>query len=119
MPSLFKERLFVFLSRFCPVRYCIVRHCGFLAGYGHSPGDPASLPQRIEQIAQLLRVPSPWRRKIEGVYESLEAVGKPINWPAPESDLEDWIFAASAVIFVDTVRAAPSTVARFIRRQAL
>ena len=34
IPTLFKERLFVFLSRFCPVRYCIVRHCGFLVGYG-------------------------------------------------------------------------------------
>ena len=40
MPTLFKERLFVFLSRFCPVRYCLVRHCGFLVGYGHSSGDP-------------------------------------------------------------------------------
>ena len=30
LPSLFKERLFVFLSCFCPVRYCIVRHVGFL-----------------------------------------------------------------------------------------
>ncbi len=35
IPSLFKERLFVFLSRFCQVRYCIVRHCGFLVGYGY------------------------------------------------------------------------------------
>jgi hypothetical protein len=35
IPSLFKERLFVFLSRFCQARYCIVRHCGFLVGYGH------------------------------------------------------------------------------------
>ena len=26
MPTLFKELLFVFLSRFCPVRYCLVRH---------------------------------------------------------------------------------------------
>ena len=26
IPSLFKERLFVFLLRFCQVRYCIVRH---------------------------------------------------------------------------------------------
>ena len=39
IPSLFKERLFVFLSRFCQVRYCIVRHCGFLVGYGHASGD--------------------------------------------------------------------------------
>ena len=40
IPSLFKERLFVYLSRFCEVRYCIVRHCGFLLGFGHAAGDP-------------------------------------------------------------------------------
>ena len=34
LPSLFKERLFVHLSRFCVVRYCIVRHVGFLVGHG-------------------------------------------------------------------------------------
>lgn len=33
-PSLFKERLFVHLSRFCPIRYCIVRHVGVLMGLG-------------------------------------------------------------------------------------
>jgi len=38
IPALFKERLFVYLSRFCEVRYCIVRHCAFLVGYGHSSG---------------------------------------------------------------------------------
>ena len=32
LPSLFKERLFVYLSRFCDVRYCIARHVGFLVG---------------------------------------------------------------------------------------
>jgi len=30
LPSVFKERLFVHLSRFCAVRYCIARHVGFL-----------------------------------------------------------------------------------------
>ena len=30
LPSVFKERLFVHLSRFCAVRYCIARHTGFL-----------------------------------------------------------------------------------------
>jgi hypothetical protein len=33
IPTLFKERLFVYLSRFCEVRYCVTRHCGFLLGY--------------------------------------------------------------------------------------
>jgi hypothetical protein len=36
IPTLFKERLFVYLSRFCEVRYCITRHCGFLLGLGRS-----------------------------------------------------------------------------------
>jgi|APAra7269097189_1048546.scaffolds.fasta_scaffold12962_2 hypothetical protein len=39
LPSLFKERLFVHLSRFCEVHYCIVRHVGFLVGQGHAAGD--------------------------------------------------------------------------------
>ena len=32
LPSVFKERLFVHLSRFCAVRYCIARHTGLLMG---------------------------------------------------------------------------------------
>jgi hypothetical protein len=30
IPTLFKERLFVYLSRFCEVRYCITRRCDFV-----------------------------------------------------------------------------------------
>ncbi len=33
LPSLFKERLFVYLSRFCEIRYCVTRHLGFLVGF--------------------------------------------------------------------------------------
>src|SRR5262245_64678877 len=49
IPSVLKERLFVFLSLFCRARYCIVRHCGFLVGYGHSSVDPSATAQTIEQ----------------------------------------------------------------------
>jgi hypothetical protein len=38
LPSLFKERLFVFLSRYCAVRYCVARHTGFLIGLGRPAG---------------------------------------------------------------------------------
>jgi hypothetical protein len=38
-PSVFKERLFVYLSRFCVARYCIARHTGFLIGLGRPAGD--------------------------------------------------------------------------------
>ena len=101
IPSLFKERLFVFLSRFCQVRYCIVRHCGFLVGYGHSSGDASAAPQTIEQALKLLTAPPPWRRQLEPVYDGLAAIKGPIDWPAPDSEIEDWIFAASALIFVE------------------
>lgn len=30
IPSPFKDRLFIYLSRFCEVRYCVARHCAFL-----------------------------------------------------------------------------------------
>jgi hypothetical protein len=54
LPSLFKERLFVYLSRFCEVRYCIVRHCAFLLGLGHAAGDPSAI-QTLEQVIRLLK----------------------------------------------------------------
>ena len=55
MPSLFKERLFVYLSRFCAVRYCIARHVGFLVGLGNISGDSKCLPQAVKEALPLLR----------------------------------------------------------------
>ncbi len=116
MPTLFKERLFVFLSRFCPVRYCLVRHCGFLVGYGHSSGDPDAGLQTIDQVIKLLTTPPPWHRPLDPIYESLEAIRQPFDWPAPDSDAEDWLFAAAALIFVEPGK---SERARNSLRQAL
>src|ERR1700760_1963028 len=45
LPSVFKERLFVYLSRFCAVRYCIARHVGFLIGLGRPAGDKDACPE--------------------------------------------------------------------------
>ncbi len=101
IPSLFKERLFVFLSRFCPVRYCVIRHCGFLVGYGHSSGDSSSVPQSIDQVLKLLRVSSPWRRQLEPIYKALGQTKEPIDWPTPETEMEEAIFVLSALTFVE------------------
>jgi len=105
MPSLFKERLFVFLSRFCPARYCIIRHCGFLLGRGYSSGDSKAPAQQVSEVIHLLRSPPPWRRKLEPVYEGLATQKKPLGWPEPGTHLEDWIFTAAAVIFVEPSQA--------------
>ena len=81
MPSVFKERLFVWLSRFCPMRYCIVRHVGFLLGHGHghAAGDAAAIPQTIDEVVRLLRRPSPWQREMDEVYALLEGLTAPID----------------------------------------
>lgn len=53
IPSPFKDRLFIYLSRFCEVRYCIARHCAFLV---HAePNDD----QRIAKVIKLLKSPPP------------------------------------------------------------
>ena len=57
LPSVFKERLFVHLSRFCAVRYCIARHVGFLVGLGRPAGDPTVRTQSVTDVVKLLRRP--------------------------------------------------------------
>jgi hypothetical protein len=62
LPSLFKERLFVHLSRFCEARYCIVRHAGFLTGNGRPSGDASVQPEHVDEVVALLRRPIPFRK---------------------------------------------------------
>jgi signal transduction histidine kinase len=104
IPSLCKERLFVYLSRFCEVRYCIVRHCGFLIGLGHSSGDPLVQVESVAQAIKLLKTPTPWERNLNAVLLPLEAISTRIDWPEPETDLEDCLFAAATVVFVESLR---------------
>jgi signal transduction histidine kinase len=106
MPSVFKERLFVWLSRYCPMRYCIVRHVGFLLGdqHGRAAGDAAAVPQSIDEVVRLLHRPSPWNRDMAPVYARLPAAQPQTEWPAPDSDREDAIFACAAIMFVEPAR---------------
>ena len=107
MPSVFKERLFVWLSRFCPMRYCIVRHVGFLLGetHGRAAGDVNAQPQTVDEVITLLGRPPPWMRDMAPVYANLESAPRPDGrWPAAGSQLEDEIFACAAVMFVEPAR---------------
>jgi two-component sensor histidine kinase len=116
IPSLLKERLFVYLSRFCEVRYCIVRHCGFLVGQGHSSGDPAVAVQSVAQAIKLLRTPPPWERDQNALLGELETRPVLEEWPAPETGAEDWLIAAATLVFVEPRRADR---ARLALRKAL
>src|SRR5580698_7551097 len=73
IPTLFKERLFVYLSRFCEVRYCITRHCGFLLGLGRAAGDPDAQAMTISQVIRLLQRSVPTEEHISAALARLEA----------------------------------------------
>jgi signal transduction histidine kinase len=106
MPPLFKERLFVWLSRFCPARYCIVRHVGFLLGkgHGHAAGDPEVAAQSVSEVLELLRRPTPWHRDMSAVYSQLQNSAPTDEWPTSGDRIEDLIFACAAVLFVQPTR---------------
>jgi hypothetical protein len=105
IPTLFKERLFVYLSRFCEVRYCVTRHCGFLLGLGRAAGDPDAQPMTIDQVVRLLQRPLPDARCTEATLARLEAVAESIDWPSPETSYDDDLLTSATVLFLQPARA--------------
>jgi signal transduction histidine kinase/CheY-like chemotaxis protein len=100
LPSLFKERLFVHLSRFCEIRYCIVRHVGFLIGEGKPAGDATALPHTIDQTLALLRKRVPNAEGLEQNLVRLERQQTIAALPDSESQLESDLFDALTILFV-------------------
>lgn len=106
LPSLFKERLFVFLSRFCPARYCIARHAGYLAGYGFPSGDSSAPSQEVEDVIQLLSRPLSRGRYLEANLEFLEKRGRMEAAPPPASHAEEALFDCAGHLLLQTTQAA-------------
>ena len=103
LPSVFKERLFVYLSRFCAVRYCIGRHVGFLVGLGRPAGDPAARTQSIEEVVKLLRRPFPRGEELQSRLSLCAACAAPIpEMPALDTQMEDAIFGLAGHVFLKT-----------------
>jgi two-component sensor histidine kinase len=105
IPTLFKERLFVYLSRFCEVRYCVTRHCGFLLGLGRAAGDPGAPPMTISQVTRLLQRPVPSEERVGAALGRLEALAEPIDWPSPETSYDDDLLTSATVLFLQPARA--------------
>ena len=103
LPSVFKERLFVHLSRFCAVRYCIARHVGFLVGLGRPAGDPTVRTQSIADVVKLLRRPFPRGQELQSRLSLCAACPAPIvEMPMPDTQMEDAIFVLAAHVFLKT-----------------
>ncbi len=102
LPSLLKERLFVYLSLFCKVRYCIARHLGFLIGLGHPAGDPQCPPQTLDEVLPLLRGNLPFNSDLDQALALCEGLGMGSFPPEPDSAQEGAIFACAAHVFLRT-----------------
>jgi PAS domain S-box-containing protein len=103
LPSLFKERLFVHLSRFCEVRYCIARHAGFLLGLGRPSGDPESPTQSVSDIVRLLQRPFPRGEQLKDFFSLARSCGTPLkDLPTADSELEKAMFAFAGHVFLQT-----------------
>ena len=100
LPSLFKERLFVHLSRFCRVRYCIVRHVGFLTGQGRPAGDASAPLDTINHVIELLRRPVPETSALSASLARLERMPSGSPLPEARSEFEGDLFDALTVIFL-------------------
>jgi PAS domain S-box-containing protein len=103
LPSVFKERLFVHLSRFCAVRYCIARHVGFLVGLGRPAGDPAVPMQSVDDVVQLLRQPFPRGHELQSRLSLCAACPAPIvEMPIANTPMEDAVFVLAGHVFLKT-----------------
>jgi len=103
LPSLFKDRLFVLLSRFCAVRYCISRHVGFLVGLGRPSGDACADTHTVKEVVSLLRRPFPCGRELELRLLFCASCRAPIDeLPSVDSPIEDALFALAGHVFLQT-----------------
>jgi hypothetical protein len=103
LPSIFKERLFVHLSRFCAVRYCITRHVGFLVGLGRPSGDPNVPTQSVADVVRLLRRPFPRGEELQSRLSLCAASPAPLaEMPTPDTDMEDAVFVLAGHVFLKT-----------------
>jgi PAS domain S-box-containing protein len=106
LPSVFKERLFVYLSRFCAVRYCIARHVGFLVGLGRPAGDDRARTQSIVETVSLLRRPFPRGHDLELRLSLCAMCPAPLaEMPLADSQIEDAIFALASHVFLQATDA--------------
>jgi PAS domain S-box-containing protein len=102
LPSLFKERLFVHLSRFCEVRYCIARHMGFLIGLGRPSGDAQSALSTPEEVVRLLRRPFPRGAELEPHFQLSQGRTPCTEFFVCDSEIEKAVFAFAGHVFLQT-----------------
>ena len=106
LPSVFKERLFVHLSRFCAARYCIARHTGFLIGLGRPSGDKDAHAESVENVVKLLRRVFPRGSELRPCLSFCSQSPAPlVEMPTAGTQMEDALFSLAGHVFLQTVDA--------------
>src|ERR1700694_2541068 len=106
LPSVFKERLFVHLSRFCAVRYCVARHTGFLIGLGRPAGDKDARAENVVDVVKLLRRPIPGGPELKSHLSFCSKCPAPlIEMPTVDTPIEDALFSLASHVFLQTTDA--------------
>jgi hypothetical protein len=102
----FKERLFVHLSRFCAVRYCVARHTGFLIGLGRPAGDKDARAESIVDVVKLLRRPLPRGPELESRLSFYSKCPAPlVEMPTANTQMEEGLFSLASHVFLQTADA--------------
>lgn len=97
-PSLFKERLFTYLSRFCKAPYCVKRHAAFLLGAGNVAGDSACAVMTPEEVVDTLQNRLPGYTEVSRSLTIIEQLEAPFGqWG---EDAEDALFPCLAAVFL-------------------
>ncbi|MGB3180876.1 MAG: ATP-binding protein [Cyclobacteriaceae bacterium] len=108
VPPLLKEKLNVYLSRFCLNRYCILRHSAFLLGYGHISGRADIEPVSMEEVLDIISEPVPGREELDRLlYELKETSKMGEDWPAFSSREGYLLRVAVASVFIEPENALP------------
>jgi hypothetical protein len=81
------------------VRYCIVRHVGFLIGRGNPAGSAAAIPETVADVIVLLERQVPDPPKMREAFDRLESTWL-TELPRPGTVLEADLFDELTIMFV-------------------
>lgn len=98
LPAVFKEKLFVRLSRYCATPYCLVTHSCLMRFLGQSASE----------VARVLESPTPaTEAEIEKPLQALAAASAPLTvWPEPGSKLDRALLCCAEISFLNSRGAA-------------
>jgi len=101
LPSVFKELPFVYLSRFCVVRYCIARHTGFLIGLGRPAGDRDARPENVGDVVKFLLRPLPRGPELKSRLSLCSECPAPlVDMPTADTQMEDGLLSLASHVFL-------------------